>query len=239
MLKTTSMNSKLKPSAGWRNPDLYQNAFVHRSYLNENPEFPFPSNERLEFLGDAVLELIVSNFLYHNFPALPEGEMTALRSALVKTESLAKESGRLELGNQLLLSKGEEEGGGRENPYLLANTFEALIGALYLDQGLGKAEEFIQKNLLYRTKSTFQAGIKDAKSRFQELAQANFGITPTYRVVREWGLPHERRFASAVYLQRKKIAEGEGRSKQEAEEEAAKKALEKTANEDHNYHSLS
>jgi len=234
------MSSKLKFSAaGWKNPDLLQNAFVHRSYLNENPEFPFPSNERLEFLGDAVLELVVSNFLYHNFPALPEGEMTALRSALVKTESLAQEARRMELGAQLLLSKGEEESGGRENPYLLANTFEALVGALYLDQGLEKVEEFIQQNLLYRTQSALHAGLKDAKSRFQEFSQAHFGITPTYRVSREWGPPHERRFLCAVYLKRKKVAEGEGKSKQEAEEAAAKSALEESANEDNNHHPLS
>jgi len=103
----------------FKNPDLLKNAFVHRSYLNENPEFPFPSNERLEFLGDAILEQIVSNFLYHNFPALPEGELTALRSALVRTESLAEEGRRLELGKELLLSKGEEESGGRDSPYLI------------------------------------------------------------------------------------------------------------------------
>lgn len=210
----------------FKNPDLLEHAFVHRSYLNENPEFPFPSNERLEFLGDAVLELITSDFLYHNFPSLPEGELTALRASLVRTESLAQEARRLELGEKLLLSKGEEEGGGRNNPYLLANTFEALVGAIYLDQGLNVAKQFIQRELLYKTKDALKAGLKDSKSRFQEISQAKFGITPNYRVVKEWGLPHDRKFLSAVFLAKKKVGEGKGKSKQEAEEAAAKAALE-------------
>jgi len=210
----------------FKNPDLLENALVHRSYLNENPDFPFPSNERLEFLGDAVLEQIVSNYLYHNFPALPEGEMTALRAALVRTESLAEESRRLGLGEKLLLSKGEEQSGGRDNPYLLANTFEAVVGAIFLDQGVEKARGFIDRELLYKTEDSLKTGIKDPKSKFQEITQAKFGVTPSYRVMKESGPPHSRKFVSAVYLQRKKIAEGEGRSKKEAEEAAAQEALE-------------
>jgi len=209
----------------FKNPDLLENALVHRSYLNENPDFPFPSNERLEFLGDAVLEQVVSNYLYHNFPALPEGELTALRAALVRTESLAEESRRLGLGKKLLLSKGEEQSGGRDNPYLLANTFEAVIGAIYLDQGIEKARDFISEELLYKTEESLKSGTKDPKSKFQEVTQAKFGATPSYRVVKESGPPHHRKFVSAAYLQRKKIAEGEGKSKKEAEEAAAREAL--------------
>ncbi|HEB13839.1 MAG TPA: ribonuclease III, partial [candidate division WWE3 bacterium] len=148
----------------FKNPDLLENAVVHRSYLNENPDFPLPSNERLEFLGDAVLEQIVSNYIYHNFPELPEGELTALRASLVRTESLAEESRRLGLGQELLMSKGEEASGGRDNPYLLANTFESVVGAIFLDRGLGIVKEFIQKELLYKTEDSLKAGIKDPKS---------------------------------------------------------------------------
>ncbi|MEX0887870.1 MAG: ribonuclease III [Patescibacteria group bacterium] len=213
----------------FRNPDLLENAFVHRSYLNENSDFPFPSNERLEFLGDAVLEQVVSDFLYHRYPSLPEGELTALRAALVKTESLSEESRRLKLGQELLLSKGEELSGGRDNPYLLANTFEAAIGAIYLDQGIKAAGEFIHRELLYKAEESLRAGVKDPKSRFQEISQARFNTTPHYRVVKEWGPSHDHRFLTAVYLKTKKINEGEGRSKKEAEENAARRALESIA----------
>ncbi len=209
----------------FRNPDLLENAFVHRSFLNESPDFPFPSNERLEFLGDAVLELIVSDFLYHNFPSLPEGELTALRAALVRTESLAQESRRLRLGKELFLSKGEETGGGRDNPYLLANTFEALIGAIYLDQGIESAKKFIQQELLYKAEESLRAGIKDPKSRLQEISQARFSITPNYRVLEEWGPAHDHHFRTAVFFKTKKVGEGEGRSKKEAEESAARETL--------------
>lgn len=209
----------------FRNPDLLVNAFVHRSYLNENSDFPFPSNERLEFLGDAVLEQIVSDFLYHKFPALPEGELTALRAALVRTESLADESRRLGLGKELFLSKGEESGGGRDNPYLLANTFEALIGAIHLDSGLEVTKKFIQKELLYKAEESLRAGVKDPKSRLQEISQARFSITPNYRVLKEWGPAHDHHFQTAVFFKSKKVGEGEGRSKKEAEENAARKTL--------------
>lgn len=209
----------------FKNPDLLENAFVHRSYLNESPDFPFPSNERLEFLGDAVLEQIVSNFLYHNFPSLPEGELTALRAALVRTESLAEEAQRLGMGKELLLSKGEESGGGRDNPYLLANTFEAVIGAIYLDQGLDETNKFILRELLYKTEKSLRAGTKDAKSRLQEITQARFGATPTYRITEEWGPAHDHRFLSGVYFKGGKVGEGEGKNKKEAEEKAAQAAL--------------
>jgi len=209
----------------FKNPDLALNSVVHRSYLNENPDFPLPSNERLEFLGDAVLEQIVSNYLYHKFPALPEGELTALRAALVRTESLAEEARRLGLGKELLLSKGEESGGGRDNPYLLANTFEAVVGAAFLDQGLEGAVKFVKRELLYKTEESLKSGTKDPKSHFQELAQAKLGVTPNYRVIKEWGPAHNRQFICGAYIKRKKVAEGRGRSKKEAEESAAAQAL--------------
>lgn len=210
----------------FRGKNLLQNAFVHRSYLNENPNFELPSNERLEFLGDAALELLVSRHLYQNYPKLAEGELTALRAALVKTESLATEAKRLGLGDQLLLSKGEEAGGGRNNPYLLANTFEALVGALYLDQGAKATDNFVKRELLYKTKGVLESGLKDAKSLFQEIAQEKYSVTPVYKTLAEWGPDHDKHFRIGVFLDKRKIAKGEGRSKQAAEENAAQKALE-------------
>jgi len=209
----------------FKNQALLRNAFVHRSYLNEDPNFDLPSNERLEYLGDAVLELVVSHHLYQNYPKLTEGELTALRAALVRTESLATEARRLGLGDALLLSKGEEQGGGRTNPYLLANTFEALIGAIFLDQGLEKAAAFIKKELLPKTDDILRRGLKDAKSLFQEKAQEKYSITPTYKTLAEWGPDHNKQFRVGVFLGKEKVAEGEGRSKQMAEEAAAKNAL--------------
>lgn len=209
----------------FKNPKLLENAFVHRSYLNENPNFDLPSNERIEFLGDATLELVVSHDLFANYPKLSEGELTALRAALVKTESLATEAKRLRLGNYLLLSKGEEAGGGRDNPYLLANTFEALVGAIYLDQGIKAARGFTEKELLYKTEGILKTGLKDAKSLFQEIAQEKYSVTPAYKTLAEWGPDHDKHFRLGVFLGNQKIAEGEGQSKQAAEEEAAKEAL--------------
>lgn len=219
-------NESGKLDLRFKNPKILQNAFVHRSYLNENPKFALPSNERLEFLGDAVLELIVSHHLYKNYPNHTEGELTALRAALVKTESLADEARRLKLGNRLLLSKGEEEGGGRNNPYLLANTFEALVGAIFLDQDIEAARNFVKKELLYKTEDILKLGLKDAKTLFQEIAQEKYSITPSYRTLAEWGPDHDKHFRVAIFLAKRKVAEGEGKSKQAAEEEAAKSALE-------------
>lgn len=210
----------------FKDKNLLQNAFVHRSYLNENPDFALSSNERLEFLGDAVLELVVSQHLFANYPKLSEGALTALRAALVKAESLAGEAKRLGLGNSLFLSKGEETGGGRSNPYLLANTFEALVGAIYLDQGIKAASDFAKKKLLYKTEDILKSGLKDAKSHFQEIAQEKYSITPAYKALAEWGPDHDKHFRVGVFLDKQKLAEGEGRSKQIAEDAAAKKALE-------------
>jgi ribonuclease-3 len=223
----SSLFKELEKQIGisFKDKKLLQNAFVHRSYLNENPNFGLPSNERLEFLGDAVLELIVSHRLFQKFPNLSEGKLTALRAALVKTVSLADEAKKLNLGDFLLLSKGEEEGEGRSNPYLLANTFEALVGALYLDQGLEATSGFTKERLLYKAKEALQSGLKDAKSLFQEKAQERHSVTPSYKTFSEWGPDHNKKFRVAVFLGKKKIAEGEGKSKQIAEEDAANEAL--------------
>ncbi len=221
MANTKDKELKLRFS----NPKLLQNTFVHRSYLNENPTFDLPSNERLEFLGDAVLEVVTSHYLFDNYPDLTEGELTALRAALVKTDSLAAEAKRLNLGGRLLLSKGEEEGGGRENPYLLANTFEALVGAIYLDQGLESARTFLKKELLPKSQKILKSDLKDAKTRFQEMAQEKQSVTPTYKTLAAWGPDHDKKFRVGVFLKKRLIAEGEGKSKQAAQEAAAKKAL--------------
>lgn len=212
----------------FKDKDLLLNAFVHRSYLNEHKDFKLDSNERLEFLGDACLELIVSEFLYRQYAKKREGILTNYRSSLVNTESLAKSAKELNLGNLLLLSRGEEEGNGRESVNLLADTFEALLGASYLEAGLEKCEEIIKKFLLPKLKDIVANKLyQDAKSHLQELAQELMFLTPQYKVLTEWGPDHEKRFNSGVFLGDKKIGEGEGNSKQKAEISAAEDALEK------------
>lgn len=214
------------------NKALLMNAFVHRSYLNEIKRKDLSSNERLEFLGDACLELIVSEHLYQNYPQEPEGVLTNYRAALVNTSSLAETARQLDLGRYLLLSKGEEEGGGRESEHLLANTFEALIGALYLDQGYRTTQEFVKKHLLPKLPEIIRTGAyRDAKSVFQEIAQEKTSITPHYQVLEEWGPDHDKNFRVGVFLGRKKIAEGTGSSKQKAEISAAENALKKWSQE--------
>lgn len=207
---------------------LLQSALTHRSYLNEHPEFSQEyreHNERLEFLGDAVLELLVSEHLYNNFQK-PEGEMTNLRAALVNSEALSKIAKSLKIEDYLLLSKGEKKDVGRARTLILANALEAVIGAFYIDQGIEKTRIFIKRNILSCLPNILQAEtIKDPKSRFQEIAQEKFGITPNYKVLKEWGPDHQRKFSIGVYLNEKLIAQGQGFSKQEAEEETAQKAL--------------
>jgi ribonuclease III len=211
-----------------QNKELFKTAFTHRSYLNEHPEYSNPSNERLEFLGDAVLQLLSSEFLYNQYPDSPEGELTNYRAAIVCTSSLAEESKRLNYGNFLYLSNGEESSGGREREYILANTFEAVLGALYIERGLDFCREFVTKELFYKTEEIVrQESYKDAKSRFQEVAQEKFGLTPHYEVIDAWGADHEKTFEVGVYLQDDIYGEGRGRSKQKAEQEAALDALKK------------
>lgn len=202
-------------------------AITHRSYLNEHREAVQEHNERYEFLGDAILELVVTDFLFHKYPEKPEGELTALRAALVNTVSLAEVSTTLGVNDFLLLSKGEERDTGRARQYILANTFESLIGALYLDQGYDAAKEFIARNLFDRTERIAEKRLwQDAKSRFQELAQEHVGITPSYETLSQTGPDHDRVFTVGAFLGSEKVAEGKGRSKQEAEQAAALKAAE-------------
>ncbi|MDI6591607.1 MAG: ribonuclease III [Patescibacteria group bacterium] len=211
----------------FKNKDLLIQAFCHRSYLNENPDFPLPHNERLEFLGDAVLELVVTEYLYQKYPKKSEGELTNWRAALVNAKMLSQIAKDLDFNNFLLLSRGEAKELGKARMYILANTFEAFIGGLYLDQGYQVCNEFVKKHLIKELPRIIEAGLfKDAKSRFQEEAQERVGITPTYKVLEEWGPDHAKHFIIGVFLGEQLVAKGEGSSKQEAEEEAAESALE-------------
>lgn len=220
--------SKLESKLGikFKNQDLLRQALTHRSYLNENPEFRLEHNERLEFLGDAVLEIVVTEYLYNSFPN-PEGELTNWRAALVKAETLSQIGDDLGINDFLLLSKGEAKDIGRARQYILANTLEAIIGAIYLDQGHEAVAGFIKKNIISHLDEILAKGEhRDAKSVFQEEAQERVGTTPTYEVIKEWGPDHAKHFLVGVYLNGDLVAEGEGLSKQEAQLEAAKKGLE-------------
>jgi len=211
----------------FKNKDLLVQAFCHRSYLNEKPDFYLTNNERLEFLGDAVLELVVTENIYQNYPEKSEGELTNWRAALVNSKFLGKLARDLDFNDFLLLSKGEAKELGKARLYILANTFEALIGAVYLDRGYKTCQEFIKKHLMPKLPDILQKGsFKDAKSCFQEEAQERAGITPLYKVLEEWGPDHAKHFIIGVFLDKELVTKGEGSSKQEAEEEAAKNALE-------------
>jgi len=211
----------------FNNIELLKQAFIHRSYLNEHREVTLDHNERLEFLGDAVLELIVTDFLYHKYPDATEGDLTAYRSALVNTNSLSDVATELLVNDYLLLSRGESKDIGRARQFILANTFEALVGAIYLDQSYEAAREFLSRILLPKIDEIVEKRLwQDAKSRFQELSQEKEGVTPSYETLGEAGPDHDKRFTIGVYLENTLIAEGEGRSKQEAEQEAAQAALE-------------
>lgn len=205
---------------------LLQQALVHRSYLNENPNFDLDHNERLEFLGDAVLELVVTDHLYHHYD-LPEGELTNLRAAIVRGEMLSKIAQQLKLEECLLLSRGEQKDTGKARHYIIANAVEAVIGALYLDQGYAAAKQLIERLVISQLPAVIAQGLHiDSKSRFQELAQEKFRITPLYQVLHESGLDHAKRFVIGVFLGNKKMGEGAGSSKQEAQQMAARQALE-------------
>src|SRR3990167_941977 len=205
---------------------LIEQAFTHRSYLNENRAAGREHNERLEFLGDAVLELVVTEFLFAKYPEKPEGELTAYREALVNTVSIADAAGKLGMNEFLLLSRGESRDTGRARQIILANAFEALIGAIYLDSGYDAAKIFIAVQLFHKTDEVVEKKLwQDAKSRLQELSQEEMQVTPTYKVLDQTGPDHDRVFVVAVYLGSDKTALGEGRSKQEAEQDAAQKAL--------------
>lgn len=207
------------------NLSFYKTAFTHRSYLNESKEIR-QSNERLEFLGDAVLSFIISSFLYTTHPSDTEGDMTNLRAYMVKTDSLAKVSQQLGLGDYLLLSKGEELSGGRENQQLLANTYEALLGAIYLDLGLEKASNFVEMTLLPVFEKEVASGApRDPKSKLQEVAQSKFETSPKYKILETSGPDHARQFKVGVFVNGQQMGQGSGPNKQKAEEEAAKGAL--------------
>ncbi|OIO53389.1 ribonuclease III [Candidatus Peregrinibacteria bacterium CG08_land_8_20_14_0_20_41_10] len=224
------MLSNLEKQVGFtfQKEGLYETAFTHRSHLNEHKKDQAENNERLEFLGDAILEFITTSFLYHKYPLEPEGHLTNLRAALVRKENLAKVARQLDLGSYLKLGRGEEGTGGREKDYLLANTLEALIGAVYLDQGLEKAQSVIQKFVLPQLEVIVKKKLyKDAKSEFQEIAQEKVSITPEYREISSSGPDHAKAFVMGAYLGDKLIAKGKGPSKRMAEEQAAEKALKK------------
>lgn len=206
---------------------LLEKAFTHRSYLNEHRENGLENNERLEFLGDAVLELIISSDLYKNYPEKPEGELTNIRAAVVRTESLAEESRKLGFGEYLKMSKGEEDSGGKDKDYLLANTFEAVLGAIYLDQGFDVCVSYLSRTLLHKVSNIIENNLFiDPKTQAQELIQAQFKVTPLYEVVKEDGPDHDKTFTVALIVNQKELGRGTGSSKQKAEEEAAKIAIE-------------
>jgi ribonuclease III len=210
----------------FENKELLQTAVTHRSYLNENRSYKLDQNERLEFLGDAVLELVVTDYLYANFPN-PEGELTNWRASLVNKDMLARVSRSIGVEDFLLMSRGESKDTGRAREYLLANAMEAIIGAIYLDQGYESAKNFILENIVVNLKEVLESkSYLDAKSHFQEQAQDKVGITPNYRVISESGPDHDKKFVVGVYLGDEKVAEGDGCSKQEAQRNAAKAGLE-------------
>lgn len=210
----------------FKNVELLQQAVTHRSYLNENRSYKLDHNERLEFLGDAVLELIITEHLYGNY-SNPEGELTSWRSALVNGEMLASVAQELGVEKYLLMSRGEAKDTGRARQYLLANAMEAIIGATYLDQGYDAAKKFVMENVATRLPEILNKKLYlDAKSYFQEKAQEHSKVTPSYKVIKEWGPDHDKHFIVGVYLGSELVAEGEGNSKQEAQRDAARHGLE-------------
>ena len=212
-------------SLKFKNQNLLLTALTHRSFLNEDKKAKI-SNERLEFLGDSVLSILVSTELYNRFESFPEGKLTSLRSLLVKTKTLADLAHKLDLGSYLLMSKGEEKSGGRDNPSLLADTFEAVLGAIYLDAGIKTANDFLTKHLFPMITEVEQNSVlTDYKSALQEETQERSKQSPTYKVLTETGPDHEKTFTVGVYLTSELLASGQGRSKQEAEQNAAKLAL--------------
>lgn len=210
----------------FKNKDLLAIVFVHKSFINENRGHVTEDNERMEFLGDAVLELVTTEFLYKTFTDTGEGKLTTFRSALVKGKHLAEVARHLKLGDYLLLSRGEEKSGGSEKNYILANTLEALIGAIYLDRGFAAAHKFISDFIITKLGEILQKGLHiDAKSKLQELSQDRASFTPIYNVLSESGPDHNKTFEVGVYIKEKLVGKGLGSSKQKGEEEAAVDAL--------------
>ncbi len=223
---------ELQAILGFRFRDrfLLETALTHRSFLNENPDLPdLTDNERLEFLGDAVLDFVVGDYLFHRFPDYREGDLTLLRAALVQTRTLAKFAGQIRLGEFIRMGRGEEQSGGRQRKGLLADAFEALIGAIYLDQGLNVAQQWLVERFIEPALAEMDVLAKDPKSRFQEEAQTLFGITPVYELVSEEGPDHAKVFTMQVRLGDEVWGVGRGRSKQEATQAAAEEALRRLA----------
>lgn len=210
----------------FNNQEILKQAFTHRSFLNEHKSLKGKHNERLEFLGDAVLELAITDYLYKEYPEKNEGDLTSIRSALVNAQTCAEVAKELEVNDYLLLSKGEAKDIGRARLYILANALEAIIGAIYVDSGYEKAQNFILKNIAPMTATIVKQELwVDAKSKFQEKAQDVEGVTPFYKTTKEVGPDHDKRFTVGVFIGETMIAEGEGDSKQDAEQSAARNAL--------------
>lgn len=219
-----------KLGVSFRQPLLLQQALVHRSFLNENPGFSLGSNERLEFLGDAVVELVVSDYLYSHFPNEGEGSLTTMRAAVVRYQTLGRVARTLGLGELLYLSRGEDEAGGRARRRLLAQAYEAVVGALYVDRGIEAAREFVLRHLVPEVERVArEPALVDAKSRLQVLAQAATGLTPVYDVLSAEGPGHRPHFVVQVRLGDEAIGKGEGDNKQAAEQIAAIEALNRFA----------
>lgn len=209
----------------FKDKDLLKQSLTHRSYINEHPKCGWSHNERLEFLGDAVLELITTEYLYKKYNK-PEGELTNWRAALVNSEILGSLSYELGFDRFVILSKGEHRDKGKARHYILADAFEAIVGAIYLDQGYKVCQKFIEKNLLVKLAEIIEKKLyRDSKSLFQEASQDKAGITPSYHVLKEWGPDHAKRFEIGLFLGEELVSVGEGSSKQEAEQDAAKKGL--------------
>lgn len=217
---------KKNNSITFNNNALLEQAFIHRSYINENPRTGLVHNERLEFLGDAVLELVVTEFLYEKYPHQNEGDLTAYRSALVNAVTLGELASTLSFNDMIKLSKGEAKDVHRARSSILADAYEAFVGALYLDQGYLGVKTFITTTLLCKTEEIIRKGLyKDAKSYVQEKAQEKYSLTPNYKVLEEEGPDHDKLFLVGIFFGDEKVAEGKGKSKQEAETAAARNAL--------------
>lgn len=225
MEKLALFEEKIKVT--FNDKTLLREAFTHRSYINETRERGLDHNERLEFLGDAVVELVVTDFLYKKYPESTEGDLTSYRAALVNAVTLGDLGIAMGMEEYLLLSKGEaKDKGTKARQIILANAFEAVVGAIYLDQGYDAVDVFLKTYLLGKTEEIVNKGLwRDAKSYFQEEAQEKTGVTPAYRVIKEIGPDHEKQFVVGVYLNKELVSEGVGKSKQEAEQSAAAEAL--------------
>lgn len=226
MVDFSKFEKKIKVS--FKDKALLKQAFVHRSYINENPNAGIGHNERLEFLGDAVLELSVTDYLYKKYPDKTEGDLTSYRASLVNANIISDAAADLGMNDYLLLSKGESKDMGKARQYILANVFESFVGALYLDSGYEVADKFIGSCLFDKIDVIVKKGLfRDAKSFVQEKAQEHLGVTPAYKVVRESGPDHDKIFTVGIYFGEEFVAEGNGKSKQEAEQKAAQEALKK------------